>query len=63
MLVDCCYAISQITISVIDEIFANITSPNFMSILDLTTGYFQIAMKPDDITKAAFITKNVRKNL
>lgn len=36
---------------------ANITSTNFISTLDLTSGNFQIAVKPDDVTKPAFITK------
>lgn len=31
-----------------------------MSTLDLSSGYFQILMKPEDIAKRVFITKNVR---
>lgn len=48
----------QFSISVIDEILANITSTNIMSTLDLTSGNFQIAMQSEDIAKTAFITSN-----
>lgn len=36
----------------------NIISENFISTSDLTSGYFQIAMKPEDIAKSALITSN-----
>lgn len=48
----------QYPIPVIDDILANITSTHFMSKLDLTSGYFQIGMKPEDIAKIVFITRN-----
>lgn len=45
----------QFQFPVIDAILDNITNTNFMSTLDLTSGYFQIAMKAEDIPKTAFI--------
>lgn len=42
----------------INEILANIKCTNFMSALDLTSEYFQIAMKTEDIAKTAFIMRN-----
>lgn len=51
----------QFIIPVINEILANITSTystNFMSYLDLNSGYFQISMKPEDIVKTDFVFAN-----
>lgn len=49
----------QLPIPVIGEILANITSTKFVSILDLTSKYFQNSMKPENTAKTAFsITKN-----
>lgn len=49
---------SGIPVHVIDVIVANIII-NFMSTLNLTSGYFQIVMKTDDIVQTAFIRSNV----
>ncbi|KFM71017.1 Transposon Ty3-I Gag-Pol polyprotein, partial [Stegodyphus mimosarum] len=43
---------------VIEEIIRKIKSTRYMTTLDLTSGYYQIAMKPEDIHKTAFITKS-----
>jgi hypothetical protein len=41
----------------IDEIFDRLTNPQFMSSFDLRNGYWQIAMKEEDIYKTAFRTR------
>jgi hypothetical protein len=41
----------------IDEIFDRLTNPQFMSSFDLQNGYWQIAMKEEDIYKTAFRTR------
>ncbi|KFM62231.1 Retrovirus-related Pol polyprotein from transposon 17.6, partial [Stegodyphus mimosarum] len=43
---------------IIEEIIRNITSTKYMTTLDLTSGYFQIGVKPEDVPKTAFITKS-----
>ncbi|KFM63797.1 Retrovirus-related Pol polyprotein from transposon 297, partial [Stegodyphus mimosarum] len=42
---------------VIDEILRSIKSTKYITTLDLTSGYFQISIKPEDVHKTAFITK------
>ncbi|KFM70750.1 Retrovirus-related Pol polyprotein from transposon 297, partial [Stegodyphus mimosarum] len=46
------------SLPVIEEIIRKIRSTKYMTTLDLTSGYFQIAMKPEDVNKTAFITKS-----
>ncbi|KFM73065.1 Retrovirus-related Pol polyprotein from transposon 17.6, partial [Stegodyphus mimosarum] len=43
---------------IIEEIIRNISSTKYMTTLDLTSGYFQIGVKPEDVHKTAFITKS-----
>ncbi|KFM73878.1 Retrovirus-related Pol polyprotein from transposon 297, partial [Stegodyphus mimosarum] len=43
---------------IIDEIIRKTRSTKSMTTLDLTSGYFQIAVKPEDVAKTAFITKS-----
>ncbi|GFT84194.1 retrovirus-related Pol polyprotein from transposon 297 [Trichonephila clavipes] len=43
---------------VIDDLLTNIPHTNVMSTLDLRSGYFQLAISPNDIEKTAFITRN-----
>ncbi|GFS97442.1 retrovirus-related Pol polyprotein from transposon 17.6 [Trichonephila clavipes] len=45
-------------LSVIDDLITNIPHTGIMSILDLKSGYFQLAISPKDIEKTAFITRN-----
>lgn len=45
---------SQFQIPVTNGILANILTTNFMSTLDLPSGYFQMAMKPEDTAKNVF---------
>ncbi|GFW39524.1 retrovirus-related Pol polyprotein from transposon gypsy [Trichonephila clavipes] len=42
----------------IDDLMMNITHTAIMSVLDLKSGYFQLAVNPSDIIKTAFVTKN-----
>lgn len=49
---------SHFRIPVTAGILSNIMTTNFMLTLDLPSGYFQIAMKPEDTAKTAFITSN-----
>ncbi|GFX47748.1 retrovirus-related Pol polyprotein from transposon 297 [Trichonephila clavipes] len=41
----------------IDDLIMNIPHPGIMSALDLTSGYFHMAVNPSDIVKTAFVTK------
>ncbi|GFV88660.1 retrovirus-related Pol polyprotein from transposon 297 [Trichonephila clavipes] len=43
---------------VIDDLITNIPHTGIMSTLDLKSGYFQLAISPNDIEKTAFITRN-----
>lgn len=45
-------------IPVIDEIVENIMNINFVSTLNLISGYFQISTEPEVIAKTAFIIKH-----
>ncbi|GFW52119.1 retrovirus-related Pol polyprotein from transposon opus [Trichonephila clavipes] len=42
----------------IDDLIMNIFHTGIMSVLDLRSGYFQMAVNPSDIVKTAFVTKN-----
>ncbi|GFS54023.1 retrovirus-related Pol polyprotein from transposon 297 [Trichonephila clavipes] len=42
----------------IDDLIMNIPHTGIMSVLDLRSGYFQMAVNPSDIVKTAFVTKN-----
>ncbi|GFW67842.1 retrovirus-related Pol polyprotein from transposon 17.6 [Trichonephila clavipes] len=41
----------------IDDLITNILHTTIMSSLDLRSGYFQLAVKPSDVVKTAFVTK------
>ncbi|GFU92904.1 retrovirus-related Pol polyprotein from transposon 297 [Trichonephila clavipes] len=49
---------SRYPLPVIDDLIKNIRHTGVMSILDLKSGYFQLAISPKDIEKTAFITRN-----
>ncbi|GFT44624.1 retrovirus-related Pol polyprotein from transposon 297 [Trichonephila clavipes] len=42
----------------IDDLIMNIPHTGIMSARELRLGYFQMAVKPSDIVKTAFVTKN-----
>ncbi|GFS78973.1 retrovirus-related Pol polyprotein from transposon opus [Trichonephila clavipes] len=42
----------------IEDLITNIPHTNIMRLLDLRSGYFQLAVNPSDVVKTAFITKN-----
>lgn len=49
---------SRHPLPVIEDLLANLSHTNYMSTLDLTSGYFQVAIHPDDVLKTAFIVNN-----
>ncbi|GFT45497.1 retrovirus-related Pol polyprotein from transposon 17.6 [Trichonephila clavipes] len=42
----------------IEDLITNISYTNILSSLDLRSGYFQLSVKPSDVIKTAFVTKN-----
>ncbi|GFS88876.1 retrovirus-related Pol polyprotein from transposon 17.6 [Trichonephila clavipes] len=42
----------------IEDLITNIPHTNMLSLLDLRSGYFQLAVKPSDVVKTTFVTKN-----
>ncbi|GFT84149.1 retrovirus-related Pol polyprotein from transposon 17.6 [Trichonephila clavipes] len=48
----------QYPLPVIDDLITNIPHTGVISILDLKSGYFELAISPKDIENTAFITRN-----
>ncbi|GFX55803.1 retrovirus-related Pol polyprotein from transposon 297 [Trichonephila clavipes] len=45
-------------LTLIDDLIMNIPHTKILSVLDLRSGYFQLAVNPSDIAKTVFVTKN-----